>query len=226
MLLALREKRHEVADAWSFVFDPPEALNWIAGQFMRFELPHDNADDKGIERWFTIASAPYEGVVQITTRVSSSSFKQALAAMSPGDRITADGLEGDFVWPENSQSILFVAGGIGITPYHSMLKQRLHEGAATPVTLVYGNRTKDIVFKDELDRWPVERPELKVFYKVGVRLTPENLSEIVPDLSLHLVYLSGPEGMVESLGEQLVEAGVPKAQIRQDYFPGYDEHNY
>jgi ferredoxin-NADP reductase len=226
MLLTLREKRNEAGNAWSFVFEPPEPLTWEAGQYLRYELPHDNPDERGIERWFTIASAPYEGMVQITTRIVRSSFKKALAAMNPGDKITADGLEGDFTWPDDAQKTVFVAAGIGITPYHSMLKQRVNDGASAPVTLIYGNRTKEIVFKEELDRWSVAHPELQVFYKIGVRLTAENLSEIVSRLPEHVVYLSGPEEMVEDLGDQLVRAGMQKKHIKQDSFPGYNESSY
>jgi ferredoxin-NADP reductase len=224
--LTLKEKRHEVADVHSFIFEPPEPLTWQAGQFMRYELPHDNEDEKGKERWFTIASPPYEGLAQITTRITDSSFKRALAGMSPGDRITADPPEGDFVWQDTDDRIVFVAAGIGITPYHSILKQRMHDGDSMKATLIYGNRTKEIVFKEEFDRWVVEHPELNVFYKIGVMLNPENLSEIVPDLPKCLLYLSGPEKMVEDLGEQLSKAGMPKKRIKQDFFPGYDEKNY
>jgi ferredoxin-NADP reductase len=226
MLFTLREKRHEIADVWSFVFDPPEPFWWKAGQYLHFELPHEDQDDKGVERWFTIASAPFEGRVQVTTRITGSTFKKALAGLAPGDQVTAYGLEGDFVWPEGETAAVFVAAGIGITPYHSMLKQRLHGGEPTPVTLVYGNRTKEVVFKDELDRWSVEHPELQVYYKVGVRITAENLKEIIPDISDRLVYLSGPEPMVIDLAEGLSGIGLPKERIVRDEFPGYDQTNY
>ncbi len=226
MLFTLREKRHEIANVWSFLLDPPEPFWWNAGQYLHYELPHENEDDEGHERWFTIASAPYEGYVQVTTRITESSFKKALAGLKPGDNVTAYGLEGDFVWPHAETSAVFVAAGIGITPYHSMLKQRLHSGEPTPVTLVYGNRTKEIVFKEELDRWSVEHPELQVFYKVGVRITAENLKEIIPDIADRLVYLSGPEPMVTDLAGQLAGIGLPEKRIKLDEFPGYDERNY
>ena len=78
MRLILEEKYHEIADVWVFRFRPETPMQWSPGQFMRFEIPHDKPDAKGIERWFTISSAPYEGVIQITTRISSSTLKQAL----------------------------------------------------------------------------------------------------------------------------------------------------
>lgn len=226
MLLTLKEKRHEMADAWSFIFDPPEPLEWKAGQFLRFELSHEKEDEKGNERWFTIASPPLEGHVQITTRITNSSFKRALSGMKPGDTTVADGLEGNFTWPEGDEPVVFVAAGIGITPYHSMLKQRLLEGESMGVTLIYGNRTDDIVFREELDRWVVEHPELQVFYKIGVRLTSEKLKEIIPDISKWLVYLSGSEPMIKDLAGQLNKIGLPKKRIKLDEFPGYDENNY
>jgi ferredoxin-NADP reductase len=226
MLFTLREKRHEIADVWSFIFDPPEPFWWKAGQYLHYELPHENEDDEGAERWFTIASAPYEGRVQVTTRITESTFKKALASLNQGDQITAYGLEGDFLWPEGETTAVFVAAGIGITPYHSMLKQRLHSGRPTPVTLVYGNRTNEITFKDELDRWSVEHPELQVYYKVGVRIGAESLKEILPDITERLVYLSGPEPMVIGLSDELSGIGISEERIVRDEFPGYDESNY
>lgn len=226
MLLTFREKHHEIADVWSFIFDPPEPLEWKPGQSMRFELPHKNEDKKGKERWFTIASSPFEKYIQVTTRVTDTSYKQALANMKAGDEITADELEGTFVWPETEDPVVFVAAGIGITPYHSMLNERQYNSEHIPVTLIYGNRTKEIVFKERLDRWAAAHPELKIFYKVGVRLTAENLREIIPDIESHLVYLSGPEPMVIDLSQQLRKSGVKRKQIITDEFPGYDESNY
>ena len=68
MVLKLIEKEHLVDNVWAFRFKPSEPLVWTAGQYVRVELPHENPDGEGVKRWFTNSAAPYEGILQITTR--------------------------------------------------------------------------------------------------------------------------------------------------------------
>ena len=74
MILTLYEKEHLVDNVWAFQFRPSEPLTWTAGQYVRVELPHDNPDEEGARRWFTNSAAPYEGILQITTRVTDTRF--------------------------------------------------------------------------------------------------------------------------------------------------------
>jgi ferredoxin-NADP reductase len=227
MTLTLTSREHLTDNIWSFHFKPSEPLTWTAGQFIRVELAHPNPDQEGTKRWFTVSSAPYEGHVQITTRVTNSSFKQALAALPEGGTLELlEKPDGDFVWQDSDRPIVFIAGGIGVTPFHSILKQRVYEGQPLAVTLLYGNRSDAIPFKDELDQWATQDQRLKVEYMVGTPLTPESLAAHAPQLLSSLVYLSGPEPMVESIGNQLRAAGLPEAQLKQDFFPNYNETNY
>jgi ferredoxin-NADP reductase len=227
MVLTLIEKEHLVDNVWAFRFKPSESFTWIAGQFVRVELPHDNPDKEGTKRWFTNSAAPYEGIMQITTRVTDSTFKQALAKLEPGDPLQLiENPDGDFIWQDTDRPLVFVAGGIGITPFRSILKQRAHDGLPLDVTLVYGSRTPDIPFKDELSQWAAADAKLQVRYEVGEPLTADSLHRIVPNLNESLVYVSGPEPMVEALGGDLKKHGLPEAQLKQDFFPNYTEANY
>ena len=227
MKLTLLEKEHLVDNVWAFRFQPDGAFNWTAGQYIRVELPHDNPDHEGTKRWFTNSAAPYEGIMQITTRVSNSTFKQALSRLEPGDTLELiENPEGDFVWQNSDHPVVFVAGGIGITPFHSMLKQRAHDGLPLNVTVVYGSRTPDVPFKDELAAWQVDDSNLKVLYEVGQPLTAKKLVELIPNLNDSLVYVSGPEPMVQALSKDLKQHGLPEAQLKQDEFPNYDQTNY
>ena len=222
MSLTLIEKAHETADIWTFRFRSDEPLVWEAGQYVQVEIPHDNPDDEGIERWFTNAAAPHEGVMQITTRVTGTTFKQALSRLEPGDRIELkQDPEGDFTWEETDVPVVFVAGGIGVTPFHSILKQRHHEGKALDVTLIYASGTDDVAFADELIGWEEADHSLTVHRVVGEPLTVDVLIRLVPDLTDCLVYVSGPEPMVEALGDALRGAGLPDPQLKEDFFPGY-----
>ena len=128
MILKLINKKHLVDNVWAFRFQPSELLTWTAGQYVRVELLHENPDEEGTKRWFTNSAAPYEGIMQITTRVTGSTFKQALSKLEEGVELQLiENPEGDFVWQNSDLPIVFVAAGIGVTPFHSILKERVHD---------------------------------------------------------------------------------------------------
>ncbi|HLZ14940.1 MAG TPA: SRPBCC domain-containing protein [Candidatus Saccharimonadales bacterium] len=225
--LRLKEKVNIVGNAWSFRFEPSAPLHWTAGQYIWVELPHDNPDAEGTRRWFTISAAPYEGVVEITTRITPTTFKQALNNLPAGGELELlEKPDGDFVWQETDLPRVFVAGGIGITAFHSILKQRVHEQKPIPVTLFYGNRDEQIPFKAELEAWAAEHPEFHVQYLTGMPLTADAVAELQPDINTSLVYISGPEAMVKALGDQLIANGLPQAQLRLDALPQYTQRTY
>lgn len=228
MALQLISKENLVDNVWAFRFQPSEPLAYMAGQYVRVELPHDNPDEEGTKRWFTNSAAPYEGILQITTRVTDSTFKQAFSRLEVGstELQLIENPEGDFVWPGTDLPKIFVAGGIGVTPFHSMLKQRVHEGLPLDVTLIYGGRNENLPFKDELAEWSQADPRLNVKYVLGEPLTAEKLAEVEPGINGSLVYVSGPEQMVHALGDDLVAHGLPEAQVKHDGFPNYNENNY
>jgi ferredoxin-NADP reductase len=224
--LTLKEKENLIDNVWAFRFTPSEPVTWTPGQYMRVELPHDNPDEEGTKRWFTISSPPYEEILQITTRVTDSTFKQALNALPVGGTLPMlEEPEGDFVWQDSDKPLVFVAGGIGVTPFRSILKQRYHDGQSLKVTLVYGNRTDAAVFREEFDSYTTKDEDFKVHYVTG-RLDPPKLKELVPNLNESLVYVSGPEPMVDALGSDLIAAGLPQSQLSKDDFPNYTEANY
>ena len=136
--LTLESKENLVDNVWSFRFTTHTPTTWTPGQFIRVELPHDDPDDEGTKRWFTISSTPHDGYIQITTRVTDTTFKQALSALPVGGTINlVEQPDGDFVWQESDKPLVFVAGGIGITPFYSMLKARGHSGQSVLATLIY-----------------------------------------------------------------------------------------
>lgn len=227
MILTLFEKEHLTDNIWAFRFKSAEVLTWTAGQYVRVKLDHPNPDAEGAKRWFTNSAAPYEGILQITTRVTDSTFKQALSHLEPGETLELiEKPEGDFTWEKSSLPIVFVAGGIGITPFHSILKQRVYDDQPLAVTLVYGSRTDEVAFKNELKQWQAIDDRLKVSYVVGEPLTAQKLAEIVPELNQSLVYVSGPEPMVQALSTDLMHHGLAESQLKRDEFPHYDQSNY
>lgn len=227
MKFILSKKREEVPGVTTFVFAPEAPVSWQAGQYLHYVLPHE-ADERGKERWFTVSSAPFEGTPMITTRLAGekgSTFKRALLALKAGDAIEADGPEGDFTLESASGPKVFIAGGIGITPFHSMLKQADHVGEAIDATLLYANRDERIVFKQEIDLYAAKHPEFKAHYLVDPeRIDEASVRRFVPDLAAPTFFISGPEGMVKAIGSMLEGMGVAQARIKLDDFPGYPEY--
>jgi ferredoxin-NADP reductase len=225
MKLKLATRKTESPGVESFIFKPEEPLVWKAGQFLHYVLNHKATDDRGSDRWFTIASSPCEKHVMITTRFDlkrSSTFKKSLKALKPGDSIEISDLDGDFIVSDARKEYVFIAGGIGITPFRAILKQAAHEGKLLRVTLLYANRKSVAAYKKEFDAMTKQNPNLTIHYLFSPqRIDKETVKEFVPDLKKPLFYVSGPEPMVEAIGKMLQQIGVPKKRIKQDWFPGY-----
>ncbi|SRR5258708_9141617 len=228
MKLKLIEKIQRTEDVVSFVFEPHEILTWQAGQFLHYVMHHEPTDDRGSDRWFTISSAPFEKVVWITTRLTKekgSSFKNKLQTLAIGKNIEISYLEGDFVINDPEKNYIFIAGGIGITPFRSIIKELEFEKKPINITLLYANRDKNIVFKDEFEKIAETSPSFKIHYIINPEHVDEaKINELVPDFKNKIFYISGPEAMVESLGEMLGKMGINKENIRQDWFPGYNNY--
>ena len=226
MKLTLAEKENLTDNVWSFRFEADPAQHWTAGQYIQVELPHSRPDAEGTKRYFTVSAAPFEELIQITTRVTESTFKQALVNLPAGGEMKLlMAPDGDFGWEQSARPKVFVAAGIGITPYRSMLAQREHEGRPLDVTLVYANRTDQVPFRAEFDRYAAEDRGFKVHYLTGL-VTEEDLRELLPDLMEALIYISGPEPLVETMGDTLRASGLPEKQIKQDFFPNYSAKNF
>lgn len=221
--LKLLSTHAEAGNIRSFVFDAGDT-QWLAGQHDAFVL-QQCGDDKAVNRrWFTIASAPSEEQVWISTRMSDSPFKRALAELRPGDTIAAQGIMGKFTWEEVSETpAVLVAGGIGITPFRSILLERKAQGKPLNAALLYFNRDEQIAFRALFDRLAAEHPEFAVRYLVGEPITADRIAELAPLTPHTTVFLSGPQKMVNEIGEALKKRGV---MLKQDWFPGYDEQTY
>ena len=225
MKLKLAARKKESPGVESLIFKPEEPLVWKAGQFLHYVLNHEATDDRGSDRWFTIASAPCERHVRLTTRFSSkvgSTFKKTLKAFKPGDTIEISDLDGDFIVSDPKKEYVFIAGGIGITPFRSILKQAEHEGEKLRVKLIYANRKTVAAYQKEFEAMAKRNRNLKIHCLFSPqRIDKQTIKELVPDLKKPFFYVSGPEPMVEAIGKMLQQIGVPKKRIKQDWFPGY-----
>ena len=217
-------KKKEIENVYTFTFDPGKKISWQPGQYLHYELPHPDADDRGIERWFTISAPPYEGLPTITTRFDhehSSSFKNALRKLEPGTEIEAGEPRGDFLLDPDASRHVLIAGGIGITPYHSQLLQLDHDGKPLNIDLFYANRDENFVFDDKFKRSADKHPEFKIHKIVGdQRIGKDDFQPFLVDESITF-YISGPKPMVETYQHLLEELDVAPERVRTDYFPGY-----
>ncbi len=226
MQLTLIEKREETKNALTFVFKPEIPLIWKPGQYLIYSLNHKKADLRGKMRFFTISSSPFEKNPSITTRIdkkNGSSFKHALNNLELGDKIEAKGPDGDFTLDDVNKTHIFIAGGIGITPFRSIIKQLNNDGDPINITLLYSNKTKnETVFKNGLEEIAKNHPEFKIHYFFSPqRIDESSLKKTVKDFKNSIFYVSGPDPMVETLVKILENLGVPKEHIKEDYFSGY-----
>ncbi|HEV8601381.1 MAG TPA: RnfABCDGE type electron transport complex subunit D, partial [Patescibacteria group bacterium] len=237
IILKLTKTENAAPNTVSFWFEPLKKMNFTAGQFLEWTVAHRKPDLRGFRRWFTIAASPSENMLMLTTKFSekSSSFKQALKDIKPGDEITATGPDGEFVLPKATQEkLVFIAGGIGITPFRSMVKYLLDTNQSQPIVLMYSNRTAaDIAFRPVWEE-AQKKFGLKAVYtitdevpkdwqgRVGF-IDPKMIKEEVPDWQERTFYVSGPEPMVQAFVKMLAGMGIADKKIRRDYFPGYTE---
>ncbi len=220
----LTQKIRQAPDIADFIFKPDAELSYKPGQYMEWTLPHAHADARGDRRYFTLASSPTEPQLRLGVRFypESSTYKKALWRLDSDDVVVASQLGGDFVMPDDKErKLAFIAGGIGVTPYRSMLKYLLDTGEKRDIAMIYAASTeKEIVYKDVLE---AARRHLgaNITYRTGQRITPELIRRRIPDYEERLFYVSGSHGMVSAMQKALRELGVPTRRIKLDFFSGY-----
>lgn len=234
-MLTLREKKKIADGAFEFIFASDRRFAFHAGQYLEWTLGHKFADNRGNRRFFTIASSPTEDTVRIGVKFYEpvSTFKRMLTSMKVGDFLSASHLAGSFVLPrDKKKKLVFLAGGIGVTPFRSMAQFLLDTKDMRPVVLLYSNKTAaEIAYRDIFDRaqkelgWRVvyavtnERTMAPGVY--GAMIDAALIGREVPDYKNCMFYISGPHGMVEAFKKTLVGMGVARLKIKADYFPGF-----
>lgn len=236
-VLKLKKRINVAQDTFDFVFNKERQFSYKPGQYMEWTLKHPHPDSRGDRRYFTLASAPTENEIRIGTKFdsASSSFKKRLLELGIGEKIVASQISGDFVLPENREKdLIFIAGGIGITPFRSMIKYLLDNQEEREVTLFYSNKkVADIAYREVFDQANTElgiktlyciTDEGEVTSGANMRkglITAEMIEKEVPDFRKKIFYLSGPRAMVKTFEATLASMGVATKNIKTDYFPGY-----
>ncbi|HSX48950.1 MAG TPA: FAD-dependent oxidoreductase [Candidatus Saccharimonadales bacterium] len=228
LILSLKEKIKLTDSIYDFVFSTSEKFNFIAGQYMEWTLGHKHSDDRGNRRYFTFASSPTESEVRIGVKFEkdrSSSYKTEMLSMKKGDKIVASQLAGDFTLVSDvNKKLVFIAGGIGVTPFRSIIKYLIDKNEKRDIILIYNERTKENMVYKDVFKEAERKLGIKTIYfeteKSG-HMTSETVKKEIPDFKERIFYLSGSNGMVKGFEDLLSEAGLPKDHVRVDYFPGY-----
>ena len=231
MKLTYETTTEDTATVATFFFAPEQQLSYTAGQFVEVTIPHDNADNRGTKRWFTLSSSPTDDKISITTKFATengSTFKQALRSLVSGDVITISDPMGDFVLPKLVQTpLVFIAGGIGVTPFLSIFQWLKATNEERPIKFLLAVANEDeigfqdifesakqhatIVVSQPSPAWGGERGHLSAEMILGLEQPTDDT----------FVYISGPESLVENLTHDLIKAGLNKHQVVGDYFPNY-----
>jgi ferredoxin-NADP reductase len=231
----IKEKTEVAKRTLLVVFDLlGEEVDFVPGQYFWVELPDRGYhDERGLRRHITIVTSPNErGVMGLATRLRESAFKHTLAQLEVGDEVVVEEPKGDFRLPQDtSKHYVFVAGGIGITVFRSMLKYIAEEELPYRITLVYSNRDlESTAFLDELRELEQQIDGMQMVLTMTDdqtwegdtrRIDAEWLRELVGDLNEPTFLVAGPPAMVNSVADSLEEAGVPEDKVLRSRFAGY-----
>lgn len=218
----------------AFHFQKPDGFVYQAGQYGDFTLINPpETDDEGDKRTFSLASAPFEPDVKITTRLRDTAFKRTLKNMPEGTEIQFEGPFGSLVLPKDtSKTAVFLTGGIGATLVRSMVAQATHESQANKMVFFYSNsKPENAVFMEEFTRYAQQNPHFTFVPTMtdagedwaGQRgfIDLELLKQYIPDITTPIYYLSGPNAMIGDMRRLLLGSDVDRGNIRSDQFIGY-----
>lgn len=224
-------------DSLDFVFAPDRPVQYQAGQYMEWTLPHQDTDSRGNRRYFTLTSSPTEKDLRIGVKFydKGSSFKQAMLNLDHAVPISAGHLGGDFVLPsDQSQKLAFIAGGIGITPFRSMVKYLIDKDQRRDITLLYSEKHPRQFAYRSVFKEARRQLGIKTFYTLSKpsavpdgwsgetgRISAPLIKKTIPDYQERTFYIAGSQPMVKSVKRSLRALGVPRRQIKTDFFPGY-----
>jgi ferredoxin-NADP reductase len=236
MRARIKEKREVAKGTLLVTFDLlGEEVDFSPGQYFFVTLPGVGyQDDKGLRRHITVVTSPNEkGVLGFATRMRDSAFKRSLGELPLGAEVDVESPKGNFVLPENaSRPLVFVAGGIGVTVFRSMLRYIQEERLPYCVTLIYSNRDREsTAFLDELRELEQALPDFRLILtmtkdpgwegetrKVDAQFVEDYLDE---DLNRYAFLVAGPPAMAEGVQKALEEAGVQDENVIAERYSGY-----
>lgn len=232
--LKLLQKRDIARQTIELAFEKPPGFNFIPGQYGGFTLINPaETDAGGITRRFSLLSSPHQTQITIATRLQASAYKRMLNQLKPGDEIKFAGPTGNFLLHSDPNvPAVFIAGGIGIAPFYSMLQHAVQQASSQPLFLFYGNQGRDdACYLDAIQQLQAQHTALQ-FIPVLANpdadwhgetgfITHTLLRKYIPDLSQPIYYICGSPAMVTALQETLMEMDIAADKIKVEDFPGY-----
>ena len=220
--LVVKSRNTETPGYQSVVFERPINFHFDAGDWIDIDMK--DLDHNG-GKTYSLASSPTEQDLRIAFREGLSPLKKALASATPGDALTITQYGNDYGFQlrENRASVL-IAGGVGIAPFRSMLKEMFDQHSKNHVHLIYLNQTTDFLFQDELDTWTRALQNLRIDYIITKELNRKKREKLLTSLVNNpnqQFYIAGPTGMVTSTSNLLTGIGVHERDIKIDSFGGY-----
>jgi len=229
------KKQKESKDAYTFYFKRPKQFDFFSGQYIKIFLDIENVDYRGGSRYFTISSSSDDkDFLTITTRIIKSSFKLKLNSLPSGSKLMAFGPVGYFDFdPNNNLPNIFLAGGIGVTPFHSFIRSSymIKDYPRYLITLFASfSHKEDILFFDEFKEYEKMNPSFEVIYTLtkdkdprfeNGRISEEIIKKYSHSYKEANYFITGSETMVSSLYELVLSMGIPEKNIFKEDFPGY-----
>ena len=236
--LAKLKRRENVAEGpMAFFFERPAGFVFAAGQFIDIELQSPaETDGEGNTRTFSISSAPQDDTIMVTTRLRDTAFKRVLKTMPLETEVKIEGPSGDLqLHKDATRAAVFLAGGIGITPFRSILLDAANKHLSHPIFLFFSNRRpQDAPFLAELQSLEKQNANYKCISTMtapsessrrwqGERgfINKELLDKHLKNAPSPIHYIAGPPVMVNALQAMLQEAGIGHNDIRAEEFAGY-----
>jgi ferredoxin-NADP reductase len=229
--LISRIKRTESIESFRFLSD--RKIDFLPGQFLQVIFNPDNLQDKEFNKFLSFSSSPGKDYFEVTKRLGNSKFSSALQVLKIGDKISFKAPLGNCIFKNDYQRVVFLIGGIGITPVISILEYISDLKLTNEVTLLYSNKNdSDIAFKKELDEWARLNKNIKIIYCVTEakpcdnscifgRIDKNLILERVPSLNGSTVFIFGPPKMVEATKTIALDCGARAENIKTESFIGY-----
>lgn len=227
LLLTPKQRIQLTPDTYDFVFATDTPVRFTPGQYMEFTFPHPNADSRGNRRYLSLASSPTEPEIRLGIKFGNppSSFKRNLLTLTANQKIAAGQLIGDFVLPKDpSKKLVLIAGGIGITPFRSMIKYLIDTNQKRDIVVLYSvSNANEFVYRDVLSS-AQDLLGIRTIYvdtKTQGHMDIARLTREIPDYKDRTFYISGSHGVVVAFEDLLKQLQVPSRQVVTDYFPGF-----
>ncbi|MCF7887432.1 MAG: FAD-dependent oxidoreductase [Candidatus Omnitrophica bacterium] len=217
----------------SFRFYPKNPINFIPGQFAKILFNKDNVSDKELNKYLSFSASPDKDYIEFTKKLSQSKFSKKLDSLNKKDKVIVQAPLGNCIFKDEYKKIVFLIGGIGITPVISIIEYIVDKKLNTDLVLFYSNRTdKNIAFKEELDNWQKNNQNIKIIYTIIDSQTKDPkikrgyidekmISETIKNYKERIFFIYGPPGMVSSMAKLCSNIGCRFDRVKKEGFTGY-----